>query len=89
MLVEHGFKYAAQIERGFQVPIVEQCRAAQARPVGDHLPAADRSAHEEGASPRSVIGSARAIEGGRSAKLGDDENRGLRPQRPQFIGQRL
>src|SRR5882757_8336192 len=89
MLVEYGFKYAAQIERGLEVAIVEQGPAAQGRPVGNHLPAANCSAHEKGATACSMIGTARAIDGGRSAKLRDDENRGLRPQRPQFICQRF
>ena len=87
MLVEHAFEYAAQIERGAQVAIVDECRAVQARPVGNHSPAANRAAHQKGATARAMIGAARAIDGGRSAELRDHQNGGLRPQRPQFIGQ--
>jgi len=68
VLVEYGFEYAAQIEGRPQVAVVEQRRARQPRPVGDHAPAAYRAARQKGARARAMIGAARAVHGGGAAE---------------------
>ena len=87
VLVEHGFKYAAQIERRLEVAIVQERPRLQARPVGDHLSAANRATQEECTAASAVIGAARAVDGRGPAEFRDDQNRCLRPERAQPVGQ--